>query len=146
MLGFSFVLYVAQQPHGLRHGLSASILSDVSQDFHQLAMVVHACNLSTGQLAEAGDHQQVSLSYTSFLFCWYVVRFWFWFGGRVSLCSPDWPGTHRDARVSATRVLGLKACTAIPCSVVYCKGSLLEGKEINTELVSAICLFLTGPG
>jgi hypothetical protein len=42
---------------------------------------------------------------------------------RVSLCSPGWPGTHfvdqaglklRNLSASASRVLGLKACTTTP--------------------------------
>jgi hypothetical protein len=49
-----------------------------------------------------------------FLFCFFVFR------DRVSLCSPGCPGSHfvdqaglklRNLPASASRVLGLKACT-----------------------------------
>jgi hypothetical protein len=53
-----------------------------------------------------------------------VVVVWFFvFQGRVSLCSPGCPGTHfvkqaglelRNLPASASRVLGLKACTTTP--------------------------------
>ena len=55
-----------------------------------------------------------------FLFCFFVVVA---FGERVSLCSPDCPGAHsteqailklRDLPVSASHMLGLKACTNEP--------------------------------
>jgi hypothetical protein len=58
----------------------------------------------------------------------YLFRFGLvWFGlvfrDRVSLCSPGCPGTHsvdqaglelRNLPTSASRVLGLKACTIMP--------------------------------
>jgi hypothetical protein len=68
-----------------------------------------------------------------FLFC-FVLFFWFFFvclfvflvfQDRVSLYSPGCPGTHfvdqaglelRDPPASASRVLGLKACTTMPGS------------------------------
>jgi hypothetical protein len=51
--------------------------------------------------------------------------FCFVFRDRVSLCSPGCPGTHsvdqaglelRNSPVSASQVLGLKACTTTPGS------------------------------
>jgi hypothetical protein len=56
--------------------------------------------------------------------CFFVCLFWFLvFQDRVSLCSPGCPGTHsvdqaglelRNLPVSASRVLGLKACATTP--------------------------------
>jgi hypothetical protein len=49
-----------------------------------------------------------------------LLFFFFFFRDRVSLCSPDCPGTHfvdqagfelRNLLVPASQVLGLKACT-----------------------------------
>jgi hypothetical protein len=55
-----------------------------------------------------------------FVFWFLVFGFWFLvFRDRVSLCSPDCPGTHfvdqaglelRNPPASASRVLGLKVC------------------------------------
>jgi hypothetical protein len=62
-------------------------------------------------------HTQVCDRYVSFLFVCLI----FDFQDRVSLCSPDCPGTHsvdqaglklRNLPASASKVLGLKACTA----------------------------------
>jgi hypothetical protein len=59
--------------------------------------------------------------YTSFFF-------FFFFPDRVSLCSPGCPGTHsvdqaglklRNLPASASRVLGLKACTTMPGCDIY---------------------------
>jgi hypothetical protein len=61
----------------------------------------------------------------SFLFCFVFFLFvcLFVFRDRVSLCSPGCPGTHsvdqaglelRNPPASASRVLGLKACTTMP--------------------------------
>jgi hypothetical protein len=53
-----------------------------------------------------------------FLFVCFCCCFVLFFGDRVSLCSPDWPGTHsvdqaglelRNLPASASQVLGLKA-------------------------------------
>jgi hypothetical protein len=61
------------------------------------------------------------LSFFSFFFFFFLV-----FRVRVSLCSPDCPGTHfvdqaglelRNPPASASRVLGLKACTTTPPAV-----------------------------
>jgi hypothetical protein len=55
--------------------------------------------------------------------------FVFVFRDRVSQCSPGCPGTHsvdqaglklRNPPVSASQVLGLKACTATPGYVCVC--------------------------
>ena len=52
-----------------------------------------------------------------------LVLFCFVFQDRVSLCSPDCPGTHfvdqaglelRNPPASASQVLGLKACATTP--------------------------------
>jgi hypothetical protein len=62
-------------------------------------------------------------------FCF--VLFWYWFfWGRVSLCSPSCPGTHfvdqaglkhRNPPASASKVLRLKACTttAQPSPLIF---------------------------
>jgi hypothetical protein len=55
--------------------------------------------------------------------------FFFWSFDRVSLCSPDYPGTHsadqtglklRNPTASASRVLGLKACSTMPGLRINC--------------------------
>jgi hypothetical protein len=55
----------------------------------------------------------------------FLVFFFFVFRDRVSLCSPDCPGTHfvdqaglelRNPPASASQVLGLKACATTPGS------------------------------
>ena len=60
-------------------------------------------------------------------FCLFVFR------DRVSLCSPSYPGTHsvgqaglelRNLSASASQVLGLKACTTMPCSTYTLAGQL----------------------
>ena len=52
-----------------------------------------------------------------------------YFQDRVSLCSPGWPGAHsvdqaglklRNPPASASQVLGLKACTAMPGLTFFC--------------------------
>jgi hypothetical protein len=60
-----------------------------------------------------------------FLFvCFFVFFFVLVFRDRVSPCSPGCPGTHfvdqaglelRNQYASASRMLGLKACTTTPC-------------------------------
>jgi hypothetical protein len=56
-----------------------------------------------------------------------VLFFCFWFFETGFLCSPGCPGTHsedqaglelRDPPASASQVLGLKACTTTPGSVL----------------------------
>jgi hypothetical protein len=70
-----------------------------------------------------------------FVFCFLFI-FVFCFLDRVSLCSPDCPGTHsidqvghelRDLPASASQVLGLKACATITQHV---HTVLFVGKEI----------------
>jgi hypothetical protein len=65
------------------------------------------------------------LFYVFLFFCFFVF-FFFFLRDRVSLCSPGCPGTHsvdqaglklRNPPVSASRVLGLKACPAGPRSL-----------------------------
>jgi hypothetical protein len=60
----------------------------------------------------------------SFVFSFF---FFFFFQDKVSLCSPDCPGTHsgdqaglelRNSPASASQVLGLKACTTTPSIMV----------------------------
>jgi hypothetical protein len=63
------------------------------------------------------------MQHTTLLFGFFFVLFWFGFllfRDRVSLYSPDCPGTHfvdqaglelRNPPASASQVLGLKACT-----------------------------------
>lgn len=43
----------------------------------------------------------------------FLFYFLFW-GDRVCLCSPDWPGIHIDLPASAMRVLRLKASATMP--------------------------------
>jgi hypothetical protein len=59
----------------------------------------------------------------SFFVCLFLFLFFVFFRDRVSLCSPDCPGTHsvdqaglelRNPPASASQVLGLKACATTP--------------------------------
>jgi hypothetical protein len=64
--------------------------------------------------------ERAAASMKSLLFCFVLFCFvLLFFRGKVSLCSPGCPGTHsvdqsglefRNLPVSASRVLGLKAC------------------------------------
>jgi hypothetical protein len=65
---------------------------------------------------------QGKVCFHSFFFFFLVFR------DRVSLCSPGYPGTHsvdqiglelRNPPASASRVLGLKTCTAMPGSFLF---------------------------
>jgi hypothetical protein len=67
-----------------------------------------------------------------FIYYYYYYFFFLVFPDRVSLCSPGCPGTHfvdqaglelRNPPVSASQVLGLKACatTARPMKVFFFK-------------------------
>jgi hypothetical protein len=63
----------------------------------------------------------------SFFVCFCLSCFVLFFRDRVSLCSPGCPGIHfvdqaglelRNLPVSASQVLGLKACTTTP--IMFC--------------------------
>jgi hypothetical protein len=87
----------------------------------------------------------------------YFSFFFFFFWDRVCLCSPGCPGTHfedqtglelRDSPASASRVLGLKACTTTPgswsTSLVWSQGHGLLHIQILGSFVRFlfVCLFV----
>jgi hypothetical protein len=71
--------------------------------------------------------------------------FCFVFLDRVSLCSPGYPGTHsvdqvglelRNPFASASRVLGLKACTTTPGYESFlCHGSVIPKLCISKSII-----------
>jgi hypothetical protein len=68
-----------------------------------------------------------------FIFGFLLVLVWFGlvFRDRVSLYSPDCPGTHFVA--SASRVLGLKVCATTPGLFVFLKGQLFREKAHESK-------------
>jgi len=76
------------------------------------------------------------MNFLSFLFfCFFVLFCFLVFQDRVSLCSPDCPGTHsvdqaglelKNPPASASQVLGLKTCTTTAQRAVFflCTGPL----------------------
>jgi hypothetical protein len=106
------------------------------------------------------DAQQIStiffVRFFSCLFIFFPDWIFFFFGDRVSLYSPGCPGPHsvdqaglelRNLPASASRVLGLKACTTtpgwIPCYVknlsLTAYNSLFDqaGLELRNQPVSS---------
>jgi hypothetical protein len=85
-----------------------------------------------------------------------VIHSFFFFGGgvqdRVSLCSPGCPGTHfvdqaglklRNTPTSASRVLGFKACTTTPGTILLLNVIMLtKSYLIFLPCISLICILL----
>jgi hypothetical protein len=75
-------------------------------------------------------------------FCLFVFR------DRVSLCSPGCPGTHfvdqaglelRNPPASASRVLGLKACTTTPgCKLNFFRTTARSGQPCLLQLACSL--------
>jgi hypothetical protein len=79
------------------------------------------------------------------LFCF--VLFCFVFQDRVSLCSPGCPGTHsvhqaglefRNLPASASWVLGLKACTTTPGTVLNINWGFLPYLKLSNSPIKDI--------
>jgi hypothetical protein len=86
----------------------------------------------------SNDHTTAGFFVLFFGFFLLLLLFCFvlFFRDRVSLYSPGCPGTHsvdqaglelRNPPASASRVLGLKACTTMPGSYHSCEGHCLRG-------------------